>query len=92
MNWVGDTAFACPAAIDWNPHRWTTVKFVQPAVPFFYPPVSPAVIVAVEREGKILLARNASFPPKRYSVIAGFRTSGESFEDAVRLKSGRKSP
>jgi len=50
----------------------------------FYPPISPAVIVAVERDGKILLARNARFPPGRYSVIAGFVEPGESLEETVR--------
>lgn len=50
----------------------------------FYPPVSPAVIVAIEKDGKILLARNVRFPPGRYSVIAGFVEPGESLEEAVR--------
>ncbi|HXK89394.1 MAG TPA: NAD(+) diphosphatase [Thermosynergistes sp.] len=50
----------------------------------FYPPISPAVIVAVERDGKILLARNVRFPPGRYSVIAGFVEPGESLEETVR--------
>lgn len=50
----------------------------------FYAPISPAVIVAVEREGKLLLAHNTAWPDNRYSVIAGFVEPGESLEDSVR--------
>lgn len=47
-----------------------------------YPRISPAVIVAVIREDKILLARSARFPAV-YSVIAGFVEPGETFEDCI---------
>ncbi|MBQ6772562.1 MAG: NAD(+) diphosphatase [Synergistaceae bacterium] len=50
----------------------------------FYAPISPAVITAVERDGKLLLANNTAWTDKRYSVIAGFVEPGESLEDAVR--------
>jgi NAD+ diphosphatase len=50
----------------------------------FHPRVSPAVIVSVERDGKILLARNARFPTGRFSILAGFVEPGESLEDALR--------
>ncbi len=48
-----------------------------------YPIISPAIIVAVEREGTILLAHNAAWPSGRYSILAGFVELGESLEDAV---------
>jgi len=48
-----------------------------------YPTVTPAIIVAVEREGRLLLARNTRFPKGRYSVIAGFVEPGETLEGAV---------
>lgn len=47
-----------------------------------YPRISPAVIVAVIREDKILLARSARYPGV-YSVIAGFVEPGETFEDCI---------
>jgi NAD+ diphosphatase len=50
----------------------------------FYPTASPAVIVAVEKAGRLLLAHNRDFPPGRFSTIAGFVDPGETFEDAVR--------
>ncbi len=49
-----------------------------------YPRLSPAIIVAVIREGKILLAHSPSFPEKFYSVLAGFVEPGETLEDCVR--------
>jgi NAD+ diphosphatase len=48
-----------------------------------YPRISPAVIVAVVKDDKILLAHSNRFPPGRYSVIAGFVEPGEALEDCV---------
>lgn len=48
-----------------------------------FPSLSPAVIVAVEKEGCLLLGHNAAFPAGRYSVLAGFVEPGESLEEAV---------
>lgn len=49
-----------------------------------YPKISPAVIVAITKEDKILLAHNSHFPSGRYSVIAGFVEAGETLEDCVK--------
>ncbi|ADK83842.1 NAD(+) diphosphatase [Desulfarculus baarsii DSM 2075] len=48
-----------------------------------YPRLSPAVIVAIEHEGRILLANNRRHPPQWFSVLAGFVAPGESLEHAV---------
>lgn len=48
-----------------------------------YPILSPAIIVAVVRDGKLLLAHGTRFPSNRYSVLAGFVEPGESLEEAV---------
>ena len=48
-----------------------------------YPILSPAIIVAVVRDGKLLLAHGTRFPSGRYSVLAGFVEPGESLEEAV---------
>jgi NAD+ diphosphatase len=48
-----------------------------------YPRISPAIIVAVTREDRILLARARRFPTAMYSVIAGFVEPGESLEQCV---------
>ncbi|HME44004.1 MAG TPA: NAD(+) diphosphatase [Syntrophorhabdales bacterium] len=48
-----------------------------------FPRLSPAVIVAVERGRKLLLARANRFPTHFYSVLAGFVEPGETLEEAV---------
>lgn len=50
----------------------------------YYAQQSPAIITAVEREGKLLLAHNTAWPEGRYSIIAGFVEPGESLEMTVR--------
>lgn len=48
-----------------------------------YPRTDPAVIVLISDGERALLGRQASWPPGRYSVIAGFVEPGERLEDAV---------
>ena len=50
----------------------------------FFPRVTPAVIVAVVRDRKILLAQARRFPSAFHSVLAGFVEPGETFEECVR--------
>jgi NAD+ diphosphatase len=49
-----------------------------------YPRLSPAVIVAVVKGDRLLLARNRSFKGSFYSVLAGFVEPGETLEACVR--------
>ena len=49
-----------------------------------YPVISPAIIVAVRKDDRLLLAHNKKYPiKKRYSIIAGFVEAGETFEETV---------
>jgi NAD+ diphosphatase len=48
-----------------------------------YPRISPAVIVAIIKDSKILLAHSRRFPAGFYSVIAGFVEPGETLEECV---------
>ena len=48
-----------------------------------YPRTDPAVIVAVSDGERLLLGRQASWPARRYSTLAGFVEPGESLEGAV---------
>ena len=50
----------------------------------FFPRIDPATIMRVEYGDKILLGRQASWPPGMHSVLAGFVEPGESLEDTVR--------
>lgn len=49
-----------------------------------WPRTSPAIIVAVTKGDKLLLAHNKNFAVGMYSVIAGFVELGETFEQCVR--------
>jgi NAD+ diphosphatase len=49
----------------------------------FFPRLDPAIIVLVTDGERALLGRQTSWPPDRYSTIAGFVEPGESLEDAV---------
>ena len=49
-----------------------------------FPRTDPAVIMAVtDADDRLLLARNAAWPPNRVSVLAGFVEPGETLEAAV---------
>jgi len=48
-----------------------------------YPRISPAIIVAVVRDGKILLAQGTRFRLPFYSVLAGFVEPAENLEECV---------
>ena len=48
-----------------------------------FPKISPAIIVAITCNDKILLAHNSNFPISWYSLIAGYADIGESLEETV---------
>lgn len=72
----------CGGAMKFDEHEFA-MKCTQ-CGEFYYPVICPAIIVAVEKEGKILLGHGVNFPPGRYSVIAGFVEPGESLEECVK--------
>lgn len=49
-----------------------------------WPKTAPAIIVAITKGDKLLLAHNKMFPEGMYSVLAGFVEMGETFEDCVK--------
>ena len=49
-----------------------------------FPRTDPVVIMAIVDSDRILLGRQARFPPGMYSCLAGFLEPGETIEDAVR--------
>jgi len=49
-----------------------------------YPKISPAIIVAILSNDKILLANNSSFASNWYSLVAGYTDVGETLEETVR--------
>jgi NAD+ diphosphatase len=49
-----------------------------------FPRTDPVAIMLVECQGQLLLGRQARFPPRSYSALAGFVEPGETIEEAVR--------
>ena len=83
MNWLRQTRFCSRCAAPLAPREEDKGLVCRTCGRISYAPLHPAVIVAVEREGKLLLAHNARTPGKRYSVLAGFVEPGESLEQTV---------
>ena len=84
LNWRAKHRFcgACGAPLGEHPtevaHRCAACGLVD------YPSVFPAVIVRVEKDGKILLARHVQRIQEIFTCLAGYVEVGESLEDAVR--------
>jgi NAD+ diphosphatase len=88
LNWheIARHCGACGTALEDDAKEgWTNGARRCPACGrVFYPRVSPAVIILVRRDDRILLAHNAAFPKDRFGLIAGFVEPGESIEETAR--------
>jgi len=49
----------------------------------YFPHIAPAVMVLIQKDHEILLARSPHFKPNIYALIAGFIDIGETAEEAV---------
>ncbi|WP_372713791.1 NAD(+) diphosphatase [Ilyobacter sp.] len=49
-----------------------------------FPKLSPAIIVAIKKDNKLLLAKNRLHPGTFYSLIAGYVEAGETIEETVK--------
>jgi len=63
--------------------RTERAKFCSDCNLITYPRLSPSIIVLIEKEDQVLLARSPRFPPGLHGLIAGFVEPGENLEDAV---------
>lgn len=61
----------------------TTEKKCLQCQKSFFPKLSPAILVLIQRGDEILLARGPQHPPGMYTVLAGFIDLGESAEETV---------
>ena len=58
---------------------------------WLFPRQDPAIIIAIlDPEDRLLLAHQASWPPNRVSIIAGFVEAGESLEQAASREVGEE--
>ena len=83
LNWDRTHRFCgrCGSATDY--HQTDRARECPQCKLASFPRVSPAVITLIQKGREFLLARNARFPGKRYSIIAGFVDPGETLEEAV---------
>ncbi|MCL2705760.1 MAG: NAD(+) diphosphatase [Spirochaetaceae bacterium] len=82
--WYNSTKYCSSCSGELKDSETERAKICKSCSKIFYPVISPAIIVAVTKENKILLAHNNAYPdPNRYSIIAGFVEPGESLEQTV---------
>ena len=84
VRWYNDTKYCSSCGEGLKDSETERAKVCKSCSKIFYPVIAPAIIVAVTKENKILLAHNNAYPdPNRYSILAGFVEPGESLEQAV---------
>lgn len=71
----------CGGAIDFVRGGW--LGRCRACAAEHYPRTDPAVIVAISDGERLLLGRQAAWPARRYSTLAGFVEPGESLEQTV---------
>jgi len=90
MNWDRTHQFCSQCGQATRDKEDETAKLC-PACGFLsFPVMSPAIIVAVTRDDRILLARAGRFPKEMYSVLAGFVEPGESLEECIMREVGEE--
>jgi len=91
----GPSAFkfcpSCASALEWltlDEDGGPKARLRCPACGFTHwnnpTPVLAAVIECTDREGQVLLARNAAWPGRFFGLITGFMEAGESPEEGIR--------
>ena len=81
--WRGNTRFCGRCASPTRPRKQERAAVCTVCGHVVYPKISPAIIVAVVKDGRILLARSPRFPSDMHSVLAGFAEIGESLETCL---------
>ena len=85
-NWINRTRYcgACGTEMDLVDGGHKRICRNRRCAREVFPRTDPVIITLVTHEDRCLLGRQARFPPRRYSPIAGFVEPGESLEAAVR--------
>jgi NAD+ diphosphatase len=85
-NWINRTHYcgACGAEMDLVDGGHKRICRNTRCAREVFPRTDPVIITLVIHGDRCLLGRQARFPPRRYSPIAGFVEPGESLEAAVR--------
>ena len=84
LMWLGRTRYCCRCGHLLQRQVNSAALVCPHCQAMYWPAVTPVIIVAVHDGGdRLLLGRQSSWPPRRYSVIAGFMEPGETCEQAI---------
>jgi NAD+ diphosphatase len=83
VDWDKNSRFCGKCCAELKPRTDMRAKECAQCGRLEFPRISPAIIVLIEKEDTLLLARSARFPGQFFSILAGFVEPGESLEAAV---------
>ena len=83
VHWNDKTHFCGRCGSEFSWHGSERAKKCCSCGNIEFPRISPAIIIAVRKDGKLLLAHNRNFPEGRYSLLAGFMEMGETIEETA---------
>ncbi len=83
LNWHRAQPFCAQCGAATEPREGGLVRACPRCRAQHHPRVDPVVIMLVTDGERLLLGRQASWPARRYSALAGFVGAGETLEEAV---------
>jgi len=83
IEWDGNTGYCSRCGAETREATGMTAKECTRCGFLTFPRISPAIIVAITRGERLLLAHSPRFAGNIYSVLAGFVEPGESLEEAL---------
>jgi len=81
--WRSRTHFCSACGAPLQDDKFETARSCMMCSEQFFPTIAPAVIVLIEKEGSVLLARHSQKNTDVYTCLAGYVEHGESAEEAV---------
>lgn len=84
LNWDRNHKFCGRCGAETEDKKDELAKICPKCSNIMYPVICPAIIVAITKDDKILLAHNSNFKNNMYSLIAGFVEAGENLKSAVK--------
>lgn len=83
VNWRKTTRFCGTCGSKLNDSDNLTAKICPECGNLIFPRISPCIIIVIEKDDKILLARHVQRNQDIYACVAGFIEAGESVEQSI---------
>lgn len=83
LQWDRENRFCGSCGQSMQTHGSERAMTCEPCNSTVYPRIAPCIITLVTRGPELLLARNANFPIRMFSTLAGFIEAGESAEECL---------